>query len=134
MKLHTQRSAAAVDRLYAQALRLRFQQSELDQRLDRFRRWAVAVRQLRANLAGLLGVSSIGHALVGAQALLLVGDVFGRNADIQAQVQGGMHFYRPLLSLQLLNGFFQQADVCVETDGGDVAMLLAAEQISRAAK
>ena len=65
---------------------------------------------------------------------MLVGDVFGRNANIEAQIQRRVHFERRLFALQFLHGFFQQPQIRVEADGGDVAVLLAAQQIARAAQ
>ena len=83
--LMLRRAAAAVDRFDAEVLRLGFEQGELHQRLDGLRRRAVAVGQFGANAFGFLGVADVGDALVGAQALLLVGDVFGRECEYRGR-------------------------------------------------
>ena len=46
----------------------------------------------------------------------------------------GMHLQRHLLALQLLHRLFQQLHVHVETDRVDVPVLLAAQQVARAAQ
>ena len=45
-----------------------------------------------------------------------------------------MHFERTLLTLQILDGFLEQAQVGVEADGCNVAVLFAAEEIAGAAQ
>ena len=82
----------------------------------------------------MLLIFHIGDALVGAQPLGVVGDVVVGNANIEPEIEGGMDFQRNLFALQLLHGFFEQADVRVVADGFDVAVLLAAEQVARAAQ
>ena len=80
------------------------------------------------------GVGGVGDLPVGAQTLIFVGDIVGRNANFQGKVDAGMDFRRDLLTLQLAHGFIQQTDVRVEAHGIDVAVLLAAQQVAGAAQ
>ncbi len=45
-----------------------------------------------------------------------------------------MHLQRRCFALQLVHGLFQQPNVHVEADGADVAVLLAAQNVARAAQ
>ena len=65
---------------------------------------------------------------------MLIGNVFGRDANIEAQIERGMHLQRRFFTLQLMHGFFEQLDVHVEAHRADVAVLLAAQDIARAAQ
>ncbi len=50
------------------------------------------------------------------------------------EIERGMHLQRRFFAFQLMHGLFQQADVHVEADRADVSVLLAAQDIARAAQ
>ena len=66
--------------------------------------------------------------------LIFVRDIFRRNPDIQAEVERRVNFKRRLFSLELTDGFFEQPQISVKTDGCNVAVLFAAQQVPGAAQ
>ena len=75
-----------------------------------------------------------GDALVGAQAQIFAGDVFLRDAHIEAEIEGGAQFGSDVFAFQLGDRALQHLAVKVEADGFDVAVLLAAEHVAGAAE
>ncbi len=134
MKFHRQRAAAAVHRFDAALLRLALQQRERNQRFDGGGRRSVAIRDFRAAGRRLLRVACVGDALVCAQALLLVADVLGRDANVEPQVERGVDLDRPLLALQFADRLFEQAEIHIEAHRRNVSVLFAAQQVARAAQ
>ncbi len=98
------------------------------------RRRTVAVLELRQSFRRGFGRAGVGDALVRAQALMFVGNVLGGNADVEPEIQRRVNLQRRLLALELVHRLFQQPDVHVEPDRADVAVLLAAQNIARAAQ
>jgi len=88
MELDIQRSAPAIDSFDPDLLGVALEQGKPQQGLDRIRQRTETIPQIGAHRLRLLGVLHVGDALVGTQALLLVGDVVGRDANVQAQIQG----------------------------------------------
>ena len=75
-----------------------------------------------------------GDALVHSQALILFRDVFGGDADIQAEVELCLGGFDSGFALHLADGALEHLGVEFEADGFDVAALLAAQQIAGAAQ
>src|SRR4029077_13936049 len=62
------------------------------------------------------------------------GQILGRNSNIHAEVQRGAKLRLLFFSLLGRYGALQHLGVEIESDRGDVAVLLTAQQISRAAQ
>ncbi len=65
---------------------------------------------------------------------MLVGDVLGRNANVEAQIESGVDFERHFFAFQLVHRLLQQPDVHVEADRADVPVLFAAQNVAGAAQ
>ena len=75
-----------------------------------------------------------GDALVGAQAKIFAGDVIFGDAHVDAEAERGAQFGRGFFAFEFGDGALEHLAVQVEADGFDVAVLLAAEHVARAAK
>ena len=90
--------------------------------------------QFGADVAELRFGFHAGYALVHLQALIFFGDVVRVDADVQAQVELRFGLVGSGFALHFADGAFEHLRVELEADGFDVSALLAAEEISGAAK
>ena len=111
-----------------------FQERKLQQILYGLGKLAKAVFQFLAYILLFGFRSNRGDAFVGAQAEIFAGDVFLRDAQIHAKTDCGTKFGRSFLTFELGDCALEHLDIKIEADGFDVAMLLAAEHITRAAQ
>src|SRR5580698_6383604 len=101
---------------------------------DLFRRAPIPIGQFGHKNFLARFVRNIGNALVGAQALRLIGDVARGNPNLQTKIEHGVDLGRNLFSLELLHSLLEQANIRVVAYGFDVAVLFTAEQVPRAAQ
>ena len=118
---------AAVDGLDADLFGQGLERGVLEQVVDGFGNRAISILQFLFGTVAGGGVGGVGDLAVGAETLVFVRDVVGRDADIEAQIERGMNLGNDLFALQLAHSFVEETDVGVESDRIDVAVLLAAE-------
>ncbi len=134
MELNVESALAAIDGFDAERLGFAFDGGKLKKDADGIGGGAVAVLEFTEHLFDVRGAGDVGDSFVGAKALMFVGDVGGRDADIEAEVESGVDLGDDLLAAQFMHGFFEEADVHIEADGGDVAVLLAAQDVAGSAE
>ncbi len=97
------------------------------------RRLAVAVHHLLAQQVDVVVLAHLGQPLVHLQPQPLAGDVLVGQVGVDGQLDPYLAELRLAVALELVHGLADQPDVEVEPDVGDVAGLLAAEQVAGAA-
>jgi len=107
VELQMKGAGAALYVLDAEPLSDGLELGELEQVVDGFWRWAVAVFEFGEKLGRFFGLAGVGDAFVGAQALLFVRDVAGRNADFEAKVEVRMDFGSHFFAAELAGGFVE---------------------------
>src|SRR5215472_10654910 len=128
------RVALALDLGDADPLRQQLQRGVLQQIANGRRRRAVAIAEFACNIRQLRLRLHSCHPLVHSQALVLLGNVIRRNAYVEAEIQLRLGHILRQLAFQFADGALQHCGVQLEADGFDMAALLAAEQVSRAAQ
>ena len=124
----------ALDRVDQQPFRRRFEQRIAEEVADGGGHRSVAVHQLGFEIGAGFDGREARDALVHAQPLPLVRDVIVRDLDVEAQVKRGADFRLGRGALQFLRGLLEHSQVKVDADGVQVAGLLRAQQVPRAAQ
>src|SRR4051794_25214985 len=106
---------------------------EAEEVLDVRRESAEAVAHLVADVFEPVGRLRRGDLLVEGHADVLVADVRLGDVDVDAEVHRGLDLLLDALPLHLADGLLEHLRVHLEADGGDLAGLLAAEDVARAA-
>src|SRR4029077_6873606 len=91
-KLDGDRVPSAVDGEYANPLRQQLERRRSQQVADWWRGLAIAIGQLFAHVVERRLALNAGRALVHAQALVFFGNIVGRNAQVDSQVELGADF------------------------------------------
>src|SRR5947209_2185805 len=120
----------AIDRLDADLLGEVLERRVLKKVAYGVRNRAVAVLQFLFGTLASLRRRGVRDLPISAEALVFVGDVVGRDADVEAQVQRGVDFRYDFFALQLTDGLLQEPDVGIEPNRVDVAVLFASQEIA----
>ncbi len=134
MKLHAHLRTPPFDRGDRHFFRLRLQERVVEQILNGWGRRAKTILQLFEHFLALRLRADLRDALVRSQAQVLAGDVYRWDAQINAKVDRGAQFGGRGLALDLGNRVLEHLRIEVKANRVDVSMLLASQQIARAAQ
>lgn len=134
VELDLEEALAAFDAFDADGLGQVFDLTKIDEEADVIGHGAVAVGEFGDDFGGDLGRFGVGDFFVGAEALVVLGDVGGGDTNFETEVERGLNLERDFFAFHFANGFFEHFDVHVEADGVDVAGLFAAEEAAGAAE
>src|SRR5690348_3481912 len=123
--------ALAIDANHADAFAKQLQRCGVEQVANWLRQRAIAVCKLCANICQLIFAFYSRNALVHAQALVLLLNVFIRKAEIEGEIELRAHALRQIFAFQFTNRPLEQRGVHFEADGFDLPALFAAEKVSR---
>ena len=117
----------------AELRRLSAEQGDVDQIQNALRRVAVAVHDLVQQIVGVLARADRRHTAVEIHSLLALFDVGLVDVRGDVEIGGALGWSGFLSALLLQNGLLQELEVHIIAHRDDVAGLLRAEQIARAA-
>ena len=133
-KFERHRIPLAVDRHHAHAQAHELERGIIKQIPDSRRRRSITILQFRRHIRQLRFGFHSRHPFVHPQALVLLGDVFGGNANVETEIELYFGFVGSSLALHFAHGALQHLRVEFKPHGFDVPALLSSEKISRAAQ
>ena len=134
VEAHPDFVALPFNRLHQHAFRNGLQLRVAQQVLNRQGNRPEAVRQFGFQFAARFRRGEARDPFVHPQPLVFVGDIRLRNLDVEAKVHGCANLRLGGNALKFFHGFLEHLQIQVNSDGVQMAGLLGAQQVSRAAQ
>jgi len=134
VKANHQAATLALHGRDSQPLANRFEDGVVQKVFQRSRQFTKAVSQFTRHIVALVFGTNRRNTLVGAQTKIFGRDIFLRDAQVEAEIERGAKVGRGFFTFEFADGALEHLRVHIEADRFDVAVLLAAEEISSAAE